>query len=129
MVVLMRHALLSVTLVLLISALTAGAAQRGAPPPPPEEPQVIEIAAERFSFYPSRIEVRAGTLLEFRLTSEDTAHGFHIVDTDVDVEIPKRARGTVAVRFRPEPGRYTFECSRVCGAGHAFMRGELVVTE
>ena len=125
----MRHAAFPVTLLVLISALAAGASQRGAPPPPPEAPQVIEISAERFSFYPSRIEVKAGVLLEFRLTSEDTAHGFHIVDTEVDVEIPKRARGTTTVRFRPEPGRYTFECSRVCGAGHAFMRGEIVVTE
>ena len=125
----MRHVPFSVALVLLVSALGAGAVQRGAPPPPPEAPQVIEISAERFSFYPSRIEVKAGTLLELRLTSEDTAHGFHIVDTDVDVEIPKRARGTATVRFRPEPGRYTFECSRVCGAGHAFMRGEIIVAE
>ena len=25
------------------------------------------------------------------------------------------------------PGRYTFECSRLCGAGHNFMRGVLIV--
>jgi heme/copper-type cytochrome/quinol oxidase subunit 2 len=30
--------------------------------------------------------------------------------------------------FRPEhTGRYTFECSRMCGAGHDFMRGVVLV--
>jgi len=129
MVVLMRHAWISLGLVAAVFVLAVAAVQRPEPGPPAEEPQVIEISAERFSFYPSRIEVKAGTLVEFRLTSEDTAHGFHIVDTDVDVEIPKRARGSISVRFRAETGRYTFECSRVCGAGHAFMRGEIVVAE
>ena len=26
-----------------------------------------------------------------------------------------------------EVGRYEFECSRLCGAGHNFMRGAIVV--
>ena len=56
--------------------------------------------------------------------------GFRIVGANVNVAIPKRNRGTAVVTFRPEkPGRYTFECSRLCGAGHSFMRGTLVVTE
>ena len=29
----------------------------------------------------------------------------------------------------PGPGRYVFECSRMCGAGHGFMRGTLIVRE
>ena len=46
----------------------------------------------------------------------------------VNVVIPKRGRGEVSVTFRaPEPGRYVFECTRMCGAGHHFMRGELLV--
>jgi heme/copper-type cytochrome/quinol oxidase subunit 2 len=32
--------------------------------------------------------------------------------------------------FRPEKaGRYVFECSKLCGAGHSFMRGVIVVSE
>ena len=46
------------------------------------------------------------------------------------VEIPKRGRGTITATFTPPtPGRYVFECSRICGAGHGFMRGTIVVTE
>ena len=72
----------------------------------------IEITAERFSFTPSEIRVKAGTRLEIRLTSDDTTHGFHILGTDIDIELPKRGRGVASVTFQPTAGRYTFECSR-----------------
>ena len=94
-----------------------------------QDTRVIEITAERFTFTPSEIRVKAGTRLEIRLESDDTAHGFHIVGTDVDIELPKRGRGAATVTFQPKPGRYTFECSRVCGAGHEFMRGVIIASE
>jgi cytochrome c oxidase subunit II len=122
MVVLMRYAFTS--LVLLIAAAT-GPAKAGHS----QETQVIEISAERFSFNPSEIRVKAGTQLEIRLTSEDTMHGFRILGTDIDLELPKRGRGVASVMFQPTAGRYTFECSRLCGAGHAFMRGVIIATE
>ena len=104
------------------------AAARGAQPA--ETPrQIIDITAERFAFTPSEVKVKAGTALEIRLRSDDTAHGFHIVGTDVDIELPKRGRGVATVMFTPKAGRYTFECSRLCGAGHEFMRGVIVASE
>ena len=120
MVVLMRNSIRRLALVLAIGVVAAegsGLAQ---------DARVIEIAAERFTFTPSEIRVRAGTRLEIRLESDDTAHGFHIVGTDVDIELPKRGRGVATVNFQPQAGRYTFECSRVCGAGHEFMRGVII---
>ncbi len=150
MVVLMRYALTS--LVLLVHALSdpAKAGHYDSPPlrhvasgfsrtmthvgsgfsrTAAQENQLIEIIAERFSFNPSEIRVKAGTPLEIRLTSEDTMHGFHILGTDIDLELPKRGRGVASVVFQPTAGRYTFECSRLCGAGHAFMRGVIIATE
>ncbi|HYN10060.1 MAG TPA: cupredoxin domain-containing protein [Vicinamibacterales bacterium] len=92
--------------------------------------RVVNVSAERFSFTPSEIRTKAGEPIEIRLRSEDTDHGFRILDTDVDVRIPKRGKGTVTATFRPaREGRYTFECSHVCGAGHGFMRGTIVVTK
>ena len=92
--------------------------------------QVIEITAERFSFSPSEIRVTTGTTYEIRLRSDDTAHGFRIIGTDVDIELPKRGQGVASVSYTPAAaGRYTFECSRVCGAGHSFMRGVIVVSD
>ena len=92
--------------------------------------RVVRVSAERFAFTPSRIVVDAGEEIEMRVSSDDTAHGFRIAGTGVNVVIPKRGRGEVSVSFRaPEPGRYVFECTRMCGAGHHFMRGELLVRD
>jgi cytochrome c oxidase subunit 2 len=93
------------------------------------DPTVIHVVAERFAFNPSEIKVTEGTSIELRITSEDTSHGFHLLGPqELNVQIPKRNRGDVRVRFdAKEPGRYTFECSYVCGAGHSFMRGTLHV--
>jgi cytochrome c oxidase subunit 2 len=94
------------------------------------ERRIVRVSAERFSFAPSEIPVAVGEEIEIRLRSDDTAHGFHILGTETNITIPKRGQGetSVVVRF-DRPGRYTFECSRMCGAGHNFMRGELVVRE
>jgi heme/copper-type cytochrome/quinol oxidase subunit 2 len=92
-----------------------------------EKPHVVEMFVERFSFTPSEVRVKAGAPLEIRLRSDDTDHGFRIVGTDVDVAIPKRGRGIATVRFvPPKAGKYVFECSKLCGAGHSFMRGTLI---
>jgi cytochrome c oxidase subunit II len=90
--------------------------------------RVVRITAERFTFTPSEVTVGPGTTIEFVLASDDTAHGFRIVGQSVDVTIPKRGRGDAQVRFTPPAaGVYVFECSRMCGAGHSFMRGSIVV--
>jgi cytochrome c oxidase subunit 2 len=111
------------------SGLRIGHAVSGSSRTNAQDTQVIEISAERFSFNPSEIRVKAGTRLEIRLTSEDTMHGFRILGTDIDLELPKRGRGVASVMFQPSAGRYTFECSRLCGAGHSFMRGVIIATE
>jgi cytochrome c oxidase subunit 2 len=125
MVVLMRTAL---ALALLLIAAPVSFTQDQPPAPPPV--QVVDVTAERFSFTPSEIKTVVGATLEIRLRSEDTNHGFRIIGTDVNVEIPKRSRGTTTVTFTPDRvGRYTWECSHLCGAGHSFMRGEIVVQD
>jgi len=92
-----------------------------------QKPQVVDIFVERFSFTPSEFRVNAGAPVEIRLRSDDTDHGFRIVGTDVNVTIPKRGKGIATVTFvPPQPGKYVFECSKLCGAGHAFMRGTLI---
>ena len=46
-----------------------------------------------------------------------------------NVIIPKRRLGEAVVVFEAdEPGTYRFECSKLCGAGHNFMKGEIIVT-
>ena len=106
---------------------TAGASSNSAQA---QARRVIRVTAERFTFTPSRIVVNPGDTIEFRLASDDTAHGFRISGTDVNVVIPKRGMPETSVTMTaPAPGRYTFECTRMCGAGHNFMRGELIVRD
>jgi len=122
MVVLMRY---TTSMVMAVALLMPGA-NAGSQ----TQRRVVRVSAERFAFTPSRIVVDAGEEIELRVSSDDTAHGFRIAGTSVNVVIPKRGRGEVSVSFRaPEPGRYVFECTRMCGAGHHFMRGELLVRD
>lgn len=114
----------------LVIAVAAAITCVTAAPARSQQRRVIRITAERFSFTPSEIVLNAGEEVEFRLKSDDTSHGFRVVGHGVNVAIPKRGRNELSVPFKaPEPGRYTFECSRMCGAGHNFMRGVIVVRE
>lgn len=93
---------------------------------PPD--RVIRLVAERFTFVPSRIKLKLGEVVELRIRSLDTDHGFRLQDTDVNVVIPKRGRGEVRVLFRAQrKGVFHFVCSKACGAGHTIMRGRIIV--
>ena len=95
-----------------------------------QDRRVVRVLAERFTFTPSHITVKRGTVVEFRLRSDDTNHGFHIVGSNASVIIPKRGRGEATLVFDADAaGRFTFECSKMCGAGHSFMRGSITVEE
>jgi cytochrome c oxidase subunit II len=128
---------LMMTIVVLF-ALTLGLQQAPSPGPPTSAkatvgkqapgPVVIRVSAERFAFTPSEIVVEKGATIEFHLTSDDTDHGFRILGTDVNAEIPKRRRGETIVKYVADTeGRFIIECSRPCGAGHTAMRATLIV--
>lgn len=90
--------------------------------------RIISISAERFTFNPSKVTLKQGELVEFVLTSDDTDHGFRIPSAGIDVAIPPIGRGEARVRFiAKEKGKFAFECSRPCGAGHNLMRGTIEV--
>ena len=114
----------------LVGLLAAGVVLLGADAGADGERRVVRILAERFSFTPSEIRVPRGVVLELRIRSDDTMHGFRIVGRNVNLLVPKRRQGEAVVVFEAvENGRYEFECSRLCGAGHNFMRGAIVVEE
>ena len=90
--------------------------------------KVISILAERFTFSPSKIKIKPGSVVEFVISSDDTDHGFRIPAANIDVAVPQQGKGEVRVRFLArEKGVFVFECSRPCGAGHNLMRGTIVV--
>ena len=113
---------LLIALVLLSNVVVHGSSAQ------PAATKVIEITAERFEFFPAEITIDQGEDVELRITSEDTVHGFRIVGGGVSVAVPKRGRGAAVAKFSATtPGRYRFECHRMCGAGHNFMRGTIIV--
>ncbi len=115
---------------LLLSALMGGPARSASPKQEaaPEEVRVVNILAERFFFVPSRFKVHPGEVVELRIRSADTNHGFRIRKAGINVVVPKRGKGEARVRFRADKkGSYAFECSKACGAGHNMMRGRIVV--
>jgi cytochrome c oxidase subunit 2 len=101
--------------------------------PAQTERRVVRIKVERFAFTPSEITMTVGEEIEIRLKSDDTTHGFRLTGKDVEdvnITIPKRGQGEAVVPFKgSQAGRYEFECSHLCGAGHSFMRGVIVVKE
>ena len=106
----------------------SGAVLAGSEAAQPPQPRKVTVEAERFNFTPSRIKVAVGEEIEIHLRSADTSHGFSVEGSDIDLVIPKRGKGDVVVRYKAaNPGRFAFECTRMCGAGHHFMRGEIVV--
>ncbi len=90
---------------------------------------VIHVEVERFEFIPQRIHVRQGERVRLVFTSRDTRHGVAIAEYGIyEDEIPPRGKGAVAVEFTADrPGTFTYRCAHLCGAGHAMMRGLLVV--
>ena len=95
--------------------------------PPNRTPDIIvEVTAQKFKFVPEKIRVRKGQLVELRLTSTDTKHGFELKSYGIRTELPQGQ--SVAVRFLAEEiGEVPFQCAVFCGLGHFGMDGKLIV--
>ena len=90
--------------------------------------RIIRIEAERFSYSPSQIRVQKGEQVRLIFTSRDTTHGVSIAEYHVRKDIPPRGKGEAIVEFTADKaGSFVYRCSHLCGAGHAMMRGTLVV--
>ena len=95
-----------------------------------ERTVTVRITAERFRFTPDEIKIHRGDTVEFVLESDDTDHGFRIVGTDGVRGIPTRGRASLTVTFPPHNARrHALQPSNLCGAGHDFMHGVLVVED
>ena len=123
-----RHAHRTVPVLILISLSLLAIPSSDAESEREEPDRVISVVAERFSFVPSVIRLEQGEVVELRIRSLDTNHGFRIREAGVNVIVPKRGRGDARILFRAQKkGVFPFECSKACGAGHTIMRGRIVV--
>lgn len=95
----------------------------------PPEPRKIGVVARKFAFEPSKIEVKAGELVEVTFTSADTKHAFACKELGLDKVVFAKGE-PAAVRFTSDkPGTYEFKCAKFCGLGHGKMKGEIVVSK
>ena len=76
-------------------------------------------------------EVRAGTLVEFRVTTLDVNHGFSIYTPDGRLLAQTQAMPGYVNRLRVRfdtPGSYRVLCLEFCGRSHHAMKGVIDVT-
>jgi cytochrome c oxidase subunit II len=87
---------------------------------------ILDVTAQKYKFVPEKIRVRKGQLVELRLTSTDTKHGFELKAYGIRAELLKGQ--SVAVRFLAgQIGEFSFQCAVFCGLGHFGMDGKLIV--
>lgn len=93
--------------------------------------QVVNVTGQQFAFVLQPSTVKAGTPVEFRLSSPDVTHGFAVFDPDGDFQfqaqvIPEHTQ--LAVRTFTTPGTYRIVCFEFCGVNHHNMLGQFEVT-
>jgi cytochrome c oxidase subunit II len=93
--------------------------------------QVEKIKAVQFAWLVPGTQLRAGTPVEFRLTSADVNHGFAVYTVGgkllFQVQVMPGKTQKYVYTFK-KPGTYTILCIEFCGVGHAHMQGQLTVT-
>jgi mono/diheme cytochrome c family protein len=77
---------------------------------------------------PGEITAAVGEPIALRLTSDDVVHGFAIGQSDLPPVEVLPGKWTTTTLIFDRPGKYTFYCTRWCGANHWRMRGTIEVT-
>ncbi len=85
--------------------------------------------AENGGWSSDAITATVGQTLHLRLTSDDVIHSFAVGQTDWPVLDIKPGEVVTTDLVFDRPGRYTFFCTRWCGANHWRMRGVIEVTD
>ncbi|MCK9540284.1 cytochrome oxidase [Dokdonella sp.] len=92
--------------------------------------QVVDVLGRMWSWQITPASVRAGSLVEFRVTSGDVNHGFAIYAPDGRIVTQTQAMPGFTNRLLhrfAQPGTYTVQCLEYCGLGHAPMRASFQV--
>ena len=96
----------------------------------PKNAQVERIKAVQFAWLVPGKPLKAGTAVEFVLTSADVNHGFAVYTAAGKllfmVQVMPEQTQKYVYTFR-HPGTYTILCLEFCGVGHSKMQGELKV--
>lgn len=92
--------------------------------------QVVEVVGRQWSWQITPATVEAGSVVEFRVTSDDVNHDFAIYAPDGRIVTQTQAMPGYANKLLytfDRAGTYTVQCLEYCGLGHAPMRTTLEV--
>ena len=92
--------------------------------------QVVEVVGQQWSWQIDPTSVRAGSPVEFRVTSKDVNHGFAIYAPNGLIATQTQAMPGFTnklVYTFTQPGTYKVMCLEYCGLGHAPMVAEFQV--
>lgn len=92
--------------------------------------QVVEVTGQQWSWLIQPATVKAGSPVEFRVTSKDVNHGFAIYAPDGRIVTQTQAMPGFTnklVHTFEQPGTYKIMCLEYCGLGHAPMTSEIHV--
>lgn len=92
--------------------------------------QVVDVVGQQWSWRITPDTVRAGSPVEFRVTSKDVNHGFAIYAPDGRIATQTQAMpgftNKIVYTFT-RPGTYKIMCLEYCGVGHAAMTAAITV--
>jgi len=141
------YALRRMLLLIVLAVLVIGLAVTLAKTPYPRDndipAQVVFVVGKQFSFgisaspitnddeylaatYSTPVQLGAGSLVEFRVTSLDVNHSIGVYSPDDRLVAQTQAMPGYVNRLRvrfTQPGRYRVLCLELCGSGHHRMRG------
>ncbi|HBZ83713.1 MULTISPECIES: cytochrome c oxidase subunit II [Brevibacillus] len=84
------------------------------------------MTAFAFGFSPTKMEVSAGSTINFHVTSPDVVHGFQIPETNINFMVLPGHISSATHTF-DKPGEYLILCNEYCGAGHQVMATTIIV--
>ena len=95
---------------------------------PASESRIIRMTSESWKFTPNAVTLKKGEDVTFQISGLSGTHGFSV--PGLGINAPVIAGQTVTVKVPTEKaGTFPFLCSIPCGAGHADMRGQIVIQE
>ena len=83
---------------------------------------LIEVAVVDHEFDQKEIKVKQGETVSITLKNDQGNHGFKLEGYDKEVK-----NGQTVTFTADKAGEFNFECSIICGKGHADMKGKFIV--
>ncbi len=104
---------------------------------PPKGSLTIEVHAYQWGWkfiYPNgkqvvgELRVPKNEVITFKVTSDDVFHNFGLIEFKVKGDAIKGKINTIWIK-PSQAGVYTIQCFELCGIGHSWMKGKMIVME